>query len=154
MINEITNEAFEAALKNMDNKLIMEAACSSFRKSIEKDELYRCKLIALWEAMIHWNPSGRKFTSFLYQKVKWECLKVVKKQKALKCTPLRMDVKANYGNSYINELIESLPLDLQDILVKRYVHSMTLREISEIYGLCHETIRRRIRKAIQILKNV
>ena len=153
MINEISNEVYETALKNMDNKLIMDAACSSFKKSIDKDELHRCKLIALWEAMIHWNPEGRKFTSFLYQKVRWECLKVVKKQKFHKGVALKTDVKSHYHTTYMGEIIESLPSDLQDILVKRYTHGMTLREISLIYGFCHETIRRKIHRAIKILQN-
>ena len=153
MNNVITNEEFELALKNMDNRLIMEKACSSFKKSIEREELYRCKLIALWEAMIHWNPEGRKFTSFLYQKVNWECLKVLQKQKKHRSLPLTMDTACRPYQYSIDELVEVLPPELQDILVKRFVHRMTLREISQIYGSCHETVRRKIHRAIKILKN-
>ena len=152
MSKVIDDIEFEEALKNMDNKLIMEKAVSSFRRTIESDELHRCKLIALWEAMQKWNPEGRKFTSFLYQKVRWECLKVVQQKKKHPCYPLIRD-EAGYPTSDFNELIEILPDDMQDVLVKRYVYQMTLREISQYYGSCHETVRRKINKALKILKN-
>ena len=152
MSKVIDDEVFEEALDNIDNRLIMEKAVSSFRKVIESDELYRCKLIALWEALQKWNPEGRKFTSFLYQKVQWECLKVMQQQRKSRCFPIIMD-EAFYPNNDFQELIEPLPDDMQDILTKRYVYRMTLREISEDYGSCHETVRRKIKRALRILKN-
>ena len=152
MSNVIDNRDFERALANIDNKLIMEKACASFRNVIEKDELHRCKLIALWEAMQKWNPQGRKFTSFLYQKVRWECLKTMQIQKKQRFLPILRE-EAYYSESNFQEIIEILPHDMQDVLVKRYVYKMTLREISQFYGTCHETIRRKIRKALKILKN-
>jgi len=152
-MNKIISDIdFENALKNRDNKLIMEKACSSFRKSIDYDELHRCKLIALWEAMKTWNPQKRKFTSFLYQKVVWECLKTVKKQRKNRYVGMKFD-PPTYNQSNFMEYIEELPEDLKEIIVKRYLCSMTLREISEKHGFCKETIRRRILTAIEIIKN-
>lgn len=148
----IENKDFESALANLDNKLIMDKACASFRNIIERDELYRCKLVALWEAMQKWNPQGRKFTSFLYQKVRWECLKVVQIQKKQRLLPILRD-EASHFTSDFHEMIEILPLELQDILVKRYIYNMTLREISQFYGTCHETTRRKINRALEMLKN-
>ena len=60
----IENKDFESALANLDNKLIMDKACASFRNIIERDELYRCKLVALWEAMQKWNPQVENYTHF------------------------------------------------------------------------------------------
>lgn len=151
MAKDISNEEYEKALKNMDNKLIMEKACSSFRNVIDNDELHRCKLIALWESLIYWKPGGRKFTSFLYQRVNWECLKVVRSKKKTYYLSDKID-KAAKPNIDVCEIVESLPSDLKDMVIKRYIHKMTLREISEIYGFCHETVRRKINKAIKIVR--
>lgn len=148
----IDDLAFEQALKDTNNKLIMDKACASFRNVIEHDELYRCKLIALWEAMQKWNPEGRKFTSFLYQKVRWECLKTVQIQRKRTYFPILREEACQPWSDF-SELIEVLPSDMQDMLVKRYIYNMTLREISQFYGTCHETIRRKINRAIKILKN-
>lgn len=152
MSKVIPDEEFEEALNNIDNRLIMEKAVSSFHKAIGYDELYRCKLIALWKALQKWQPEGRKFTSFLYQKVYWECLKVLKQQKKTHYLPIIIDEPEHISSNF-EELIEILPYDMRDIIIKRFVYKMTLREISQFYGSCHETIRRKIRRALIILKN-
>jgi RNA polymerase sigma factor (sigma-70 family) len=154
MVKVITNEEFEQALKNSDNVSIMNSAVSGFRKSIDRDELYRCKLIALWETMQTWKPDGRKFTSFLYQKVRWECLKVIYHKKREKGVSLVFDV-AKKDNDDISEIIEILPKEFRELVVKRFLHGMTLSEIGTYHKICTETVRRRINKALEILqKNI
>jgi DNA-directed RNA polymerase specialized sigma24 family protein len=152
MTRIITNDEFNQEWSNINNRLIMEKACSRFKASINKDELHECKLFALWDAMKYWRPKGKKFTSFLYQKTVWECLKTIKKKTKDNHVNLCID-KAYTCPLNVSEILEKLPNELKDILVKRYIHRMTLREISIIYQCCHETIRRKIIKAIKILKN-
>ena len=129
----------------------MEKACSNFRNCIGHDDLIACKLYALWSTMQHWRPNGKKFTSFLYQKTVWECLKAVNKKVKDRHKNIPIE-KATKNRIDIHELLEILPPELKDIVYKRYVEQMTLREISEIYQCCHETIRRKIMKAIKILR--
>lgn len=152
MSNIISNHEYEKALSDINNKLIMEKACSRFRQSIDEDGLLECRLVALWESMKNWQPTrGKRFTSFLYQKTVWECLKVINKKKKEKINHIITDVPDRQKTN-VDEIIEVLPENLGDILVKRYIHGMTLREISLDYQCCHETIRRKIFRAIKILR--
>jgi DNA-directed RNA polymerase specialized sigma24 family protein len=148
----VTNEEFEIALNDINNILIMNSVCSSFRKFIDDDELYSCKLMALWQSMIHWKEGGRKFTSFLFQRLKWECVKIMNQKKRNRCYNIEIEKVASVPG-YFGETIEVLPNDLQDIIVKRFVYKKTLREIGKEHNMCPETVRRRVFHALKMLKN-
>ena len=152
MTKKISNSDFERALNDKNNVLIMEKAILPFRSSLTHDEMIECKLISLWEAMKSWKREKRgKFTTFLYQKVRWQCIKIVQGNNKCRYLPLTIE-KQSLSNVNIYEVIEKLPHNLKDILIKRYIYGMTLREISQIYCCCHETVRRKIHKAIEILQ--
>ena len=144
----VSNEVYEKALKNNDNLMIMHSAGSCFMTTLDVDEIYRCKLMALWEALKSWNPRrGRKFTAFLYQRVRWECLKSIQIKNKNRGVQIENLEKVAPNETPMCELLDGLPLELQDIVHKRYVYSMTLREIGDEYGYCYETIRNRLKQA-------
>ena len=63
MLN-ISNLEYEEALKNEDNIKIINSVCRKYAKRIDREDLHRCKLIALWDAIKKYNPDrGVKFTS-------------------------------------------------------------------------------------------
>ena len=153
MAKIVSNQEFEKELNNSHNKSIMDCAVSNFYSSLDLDEIHRCKLIALWETLQTWRPGGKKFTSFLYQKVKWECLKVVgKQQKDKKCVLMENIEKGFEKPHNINEMIEGLSPELQEIVKKRFIYRMTLTEISFQHKICPETVRKRILRACEILR--
>lgn len=154
MSRVISNAEYEAALSTIDNIKIMDAAAAIFRNKLDKDELYRCKLIALWDTLRTWRPTGRKFTSFLYKKVQWECIRSLKQQSKHKTVPMFSDVSDAPINLDILDILDGLTPDLKDMMHKRYMQSMTLREISQYYDACPETIRRKLLQAIKILQNL
>ena len=55
------------ALKNRDNINVMNKICSKYTEIICYEELQRCKLISLWEALKSYDPTkGKcKFTTFM-----------------------------------------------------------------------------------------
>ena len=79
-MKEVTESEFLEAYRNLDNTRIMNKVCSRYRNTIPHDEIERCKLVALWEAMKAFDPNGgRKFTSFLYNRIDWECKKEIQR---------------------------------------------------------------------------
>lgn len=149
----ISDEAYEEALSNNDNLMIMHSAGSCFLNILDDDEIHRCKLMALWEALKAWNPDkGRKFTAFLYQRVCWECLKSIHYQKRYQTTSIGYLEQEASSDMPVYELLDSLPPDLRNMVEKRYIYRMTLREIGDEYGYCYETIRKRLKKASNCIK--
>jgi RNA polymerase sigma factor (sigma-70 family) len=151
----VSNEEYESALKNKDNIMIMHSAGSSFITVLDEDEIHRCKLIALWEALQAWRPNrGSKFTAFLYQRVYWECLKCVKFNNKNRDVQVEFIDREVLPDTPIEEVLEILPDDLQDIIKKRYVYGMTLREIGDEHGYSYETARKKLKKASNCMKVV
>lgn len=149
----ISDAEYEKALKNNNNKSMMNAASNKFRNTLDDEQIKECQLKALWEALQCWKPKKRKFTSYLYQKVYWECIKLINLNKKSFKLPITKELGVSSEPScLVDETLEILPDDLRNILEKRYIYGMTLREISEEYGCCHETIRKKITKAINICK--
>lgn len=148
----VDNDTYNKALSNFDNQKIMLAVTHKFKNCLNEDELISCRLNGLWQALRTWNPEYKtnKFTSFLYQKVYWECIRELRSKPKTKTLPI-VD-RSVLPKLSMFEIIEELSEELQDILYKRYIEGRTLREISEHYGCCHETIRRKIKKAIKSLK--
>lgn len=149
----INNEDFEKALENIDNKLIIEAACSPFRHLIDKDELYRCKLISLWKAMLLWKPDGgSKFTSILFKQTRWNCIQEINRVNRRKYYSTDVDFAIEDPDD-IEELLEPLSLNLRTVIKQRFIDGMTLREIAQKHNICPETARKRINFAINSLKS-
>ena len=150
----ISNQEYEKAWTDNDNQMIMKSVCCRFSKSLDRDELQQCKLTALWNSLVLWKPDfGKKFTSFLFQKLYWECLKAFNSKTRKKSSYIRHDPIDPYKNCDVYQIIDGISPDLQDILIKRFFYNMTLREISKEHNCCHETVRNKIKLAIEQLKS-
>ena len=56
-MNNVTNDEFKEAFKNLDNIRIMNKVCSRYRATIPYEEIERCKMIALWQALKAFDPN-------------------------------------------------------------------------------------------------
>lgn len=152
---KVSNKVYEEALDNRDNMMIMHSAGSRYMRILDADEIHRCKLIALWEALQVWDINkGSKFTAFLYQRVQWECLKSIQYHNKNQDVQVEHLERAVLPDTSVDEVLEILPAELKDIVKKRYVYGMTLREIGDEYGFSYETVRKRLKKASKCMKKV
>lgn len=152
--NKLSNIEFENALENPNNKAIMIKASSAFKKFISKEELESCKMVALWQSMQDWRlDGGQKFESYLYQKVKWECLRVCTQEFKYKKRNRELihDIQTR-KNENLLDLLEILDPSEQDLLTQRFLHNMTLKEIGTLHGYSYETARKKIKKILSKLK--
>ena len=148
----ITDKEFNIALNDQNNKAIMGSACAPFRNSIDFDELHSIKLLSLWAALKTWREDGRRFSSYLYQQVRWNCIKSVQDNAKNVVYDINFDRQAKRCGNF-GEIIEQLPEDLRDIFIHRFSFGMTLREIAKTHGFCCETGRRKLIKGLAILRD-
>ena len=165
MLNTVTDEDFKEALENLDNTRIINAACSKYTNIVPTDELHRCKLISLWEALKAFDPEGgKKFTSFLYTRVDWECKKQVSdiikhknRYTQVNDEILPMLGKIENGTKLPNEVdmkdtIKMLPAHFQKVLYQRFFERLTMEEIAKSNNYSRETARRHIINALKKLE--
>jgi RNA polymerase sigma factor (sigma-70 family) len=154
MSKHISNKQYEDALNNNNNRAIIEHACKTFIGIIPDDELQHCKLIALWESLQRYRPEkGKKFTSFLYQKVRWECYKALKQiNKEKRYVSIIEDVVGKDSDENFDEWLELLPdKESKKLIEQRFLQKMTLKEIGKYHGYSYETARKRINKIINYI---
>ena len=138
----------ENALKDENIVNIMNKAASSFRNQLNQDELDTCKLNALWKAFLnHDKKKAAKFTTYLYNGVRIECIREVKFNKRTH-SQLHSNISDNkdpfFGVDLSDEL-ENCPN--KDLIIDR-MNSYTIKEIAEKQGCNRETIRRKIKKSV------
>jgi hypothetical protein len=81
----VTNEEFETALKDTDNIKIMRKACQPFSDILSNGERKSCQLEALWKTLQKYHDGLQiKFTTSLYNHVKWECHRQLKETKKVR----------------------------------------------------------------------
>ena len=132
---------------------------------IPTDELQRCKLISLWEALKAFDPEGgKKFTSFLYTRVDWECKKEVSniikhnsRHAQVGDETLPLLGKTESGTKSSNEIdikdtINVLPDHFQKVLYQRFFERLTMEEIAKNNNYSRETARRHIINALKKLE--
>lgn len=161
--NIVSEIEFKEALENIDNIRIINSACSKYRNIIPAEDLQRCKLISLWEAMKAFDPEGgKKFTSFLYTRVDWECKKqvadIIKNKTRYaqvneEIFPIigRIDAKT-FSEIDIKDSINMLSDEFQKVLHQRFFEKLTMEEIAKSNNYSRETARRHIINALKKLK--
>jgi RNA polymerase sigma factor (sigma-70 family) len=165
-MNKVTSEEIKTALANRDNINVMNKMCSKYSDIIPYEELERCKLVSLWHSIEKYDPSkgNCKFTSFLCNRLFWECQKQLYEINKNRRIPKNDSASAiiseicGYENSLesvdVLELIEKLDKESQDIIFKRFYESKTTKEIGLDNGYGRETARRRIIEAVDKLKEL
>lgn len=156
----VTNTEYEKALENIDYQKIMHSASAKYMTYIEELELENCRLIGLWRALEDFDPERQvKFTSYLYDRVKYECKKTITKNKKTEIVHSGLIANAIDKNNYqesvdiVDGIENSLGPELQNLVEKKYFQGMTYEDIADSEDYSHETVRRRVNKAINILRN-
>lgn len=149
------DEKIEIALENKDYQALMHKAASSFSRQLSKDEIHTCKLHAMWKSLKNWDKNkASKFTTYLYNGVRFECIREVKfKKKDHGMGGRDLDQICSSGNMHIGEvdiLDEIKALPDAEIMLDR-AKNYTIKEISDKHDINRETIRRKIKNSSKVL---
>ena len=146
------NHKIEEALKDSDIVNIMNKASGSFCSQLDKDEIYTCQLNALWKALCnHDEKKAAKFTTYLYNGVRIECIREVKfKSKAHQHS--YSDVEENRNHFFSAELLDEIDKCPNSELLVDRMKNFTIKEIADRHGCNRETVRRKIKKSVKSLQ--
>ena len=157
MTSSKVNDLYNQALSNKKNRLIMKKACGRFVKQIPHDELVSIRLHALWAAILCFDETkGRSFSSYLYARTDFLCRSWVYKKKN-SVLYVDLDSALQYSKEYdfeFYDILDTLPDDIKDIIMLRYIHDMPITKIAKLKRLCPKTIVRKISSGLLKLKNI
>jgi hypothetical protein len=145
-------------LKDKDIQRICFKASSSFSECLSKDEIENCIYNATWSASLNYNPDrNTKFATYLYRGVVNECIKCKKFTKKHKANhvPINSNIlSSNFKPFEKIELIEEIKTCSEpDILIDKFFYNLTLNEIALKKGISKETVRFKLKKNLDFLKN-
>jgi len=150
--------SFSEAINNEDVKKISLKAASSFTDCLSEEEIKNCIHGAIWSATINFNPEkNSKFTTYLYRGVIYEPHKCKKSNKNSKINCV------NINNNLISDNFKSFDkIDIMDeikkcaepeLIIDRFFYNFTLNEIANKRGISKETVRFKLKKNLDFLKN-
>lgn len=145
---------FDRLIKDENIMKITKKASEKFRRLLNKEEIYTCILNAIWKASNKYNPQkGSKFTTYLYQGVVIECLTQIKFNKQKRYSKEIHENYATVDRNYTDLIDEILTrCDDPQIILDKFIHNKTIKEIAVEYKICNETARLRIKKNLKKLQ--
>ena len=148
----VTDEEFETAYNNQDNKNIIKAVTKKYSKILSKDDQTSCGMHGLWRCIQnHDDKYGRKFTTSLFIHVEWECrrhLSASKKNKISFLGEMDSEIASSITGNEALEILDTLPENQKDIIYQRFYENRTLEEIGKSQGYSKEAARQNINKII------
>jgi DNA-directed RNA polymerase specialized sigma subunit len=151
----INNNDYNIAYDNLSNKRIIKYVLYQYRKILDYDTLKSCGLHALWRCLqYHDDKYKRKFTSSLYQFVKWECEREIKsKYKSSKNTiNIDCDIIADEKSNLFTYISNILDKESFNLIKLRFIDGMTLDEIGKECGFTKESARQKINRILLHLR--
>lgn len=163
MRKQVSNEEFETAYKNKDNKRVISTVIKKYMRSIDLHDLQSAGMMALWRCLSYHDDSfNQKFTTSLWRFTDWECKRILRSQKnKVKCAQLSViesDFPENQivtdNEKYIKECIHLLPTSDKSILELYYYDNRTMDEIGKLNGYSKEAARQKINKSLKKLQEI
>lgn len=147
------NIKFEDLIKNEDVIKVAKNASMRFSYALSKDEIDTCILNAIWKAAEKYNKDfGVKFTTYLHRGVIIECLSQKKFNKGRGYSQLHNNIPSKIKTNRIDLIDELEKCDDPDLLIDYYIGNKTIKELASEKNVCGETIRLRIKKSVNKIK--
>jgi hypothetical protein len=149
------DDKIQVALKDENIVKIMNQASKRFRNQLDADSIRTCQLNALWKTFVNYNPEkGAKFTTYLYKGVFIECMKEIKfSNKNKSFGMLHHNISSKADPFFSIDLMDEFKNSEDRDLIEDRLSNMTIAEISEKRGKNRESIRRKIHKLADNIKD-
>lgn len=152
----ISNERYNKEWASEENRKILNKACFKYRGIIPDDDIQSCQMVALWRALESFDSlAGKKFTTYLYDGVVQCCRSWLEEYNRNKRIPIEsnfISIIPEDDTPDIDEWLECLEESDKTLLKQRFIMKMTLKEIAQLNTCTPEAIRKRIKKAIRLVK--
>ncbi len=156
-MKHVTDEEFEKAYKNPDNKNIIRTVTKKYSNKLSEDCQKSCGMHGLWRCIQkHDDKYGRKFTTSLFLHVDWECKRELgilnRKSFSSFLGEKDNEVASPSVSGDAMDILDTLTENQKEIMYQRFYENRTLQEIGEKQGYSKEAARQNINKIISRLR--
>ncbi len=163
MRRAVTDNEFEIAYKNRDNRKVIDSVTGKYCKVIDRDDLQSAGMMALWRCLgYHDDSYNQKFTTSLWRFTDWECKRVLRSKKnkpqSMQLSAIDIDVaetnELSEDSKFVRECVQLLPPTEKHILEMYYYENRTMEEIGKLNGYSKEAARQKINKSLKKLEEI
>jgi hypothetical protein len=149
------NDKINEALKDENILKIMNKASKRFKNQLDSEIIKTCQLNALWKTFVNHDPSkGAKFTTYLYKGVFIECMKEIKfSNKNKSYGKLHSNISSKSDCFFNIDLMDEFKNQEDIDLIQDRISNLTIAEISKKRGKNRESVRRKIHKLADSIKD-
>ena len=155
-MKDVSNEEFEKAYKDPNNKNIIKTVTKKYSGQLSQDCQKSCGMHGLWRCIQnHDDKYGRKFTTSLFIHVDWECKREIGqiKRKQMPCLgECDSEIESMNREEMSSEILEPLTEKQREIMYQRFYENRTLEEIGKKQGYSKEAARQNINKILSKLR--
>lgn len=142
---------FEEALKDVYCRKIM----NSFNKwmpKVSKQEIRQLQLIALWEATRTFDATKSKFTTHLYNRLRFKYLKYINSKK----NRLGVNKEIWYSKKELNldSFFDGVSYLTRVVIEDRFIYKLSLKEMAKKYNVKYSEVKKMIHDAKEELRSV
>jgi len=158
------NEMFQEAVSNEYYKKILYKVCNeNLRDVCSKDEIQSIAMSTLWNCLQKYKINQNvKFSSYLYRSIQNNSRRVYKKkikvarerQLFSNQTELIFDPKNVEEARDILMSVKEKDFELYNILIQKFFHGMTNKEIGQSNGYGKEAARKKLKKALELCREI
>ena len=163
--SEQNNKRFEEAINNDYYKKIMHKVCNEYLKGMAtKDEIKSLIMNTLWNCIQKFDDQKKvKFSSYLYRSIQNNSRRIYKsKAKEFRNIEYIENYHSIPDNDFKNKQevrdilmsVVDLNPELHNILVQKFYYNMTNKEIGEANGYGKEAARKKLKKAIELCREL
>jgi len=158
------NDIFQEAVRNEYYKKCLYKVCNeNLRDVCTKDEIQSIAMSTLWNCLQKYkvNPNV-KFSSYLYRSIQNNSRRLYKKkikvakerQLFTNQTELIFDPKSAEEARDILMSVKEKDFELYNILIQKFFHGMTNKEIGQSNGYGKEAARKKLKKALELCREI
>ena len=162
----VSDLEFEHAWANPEYQAVIKKVIGYFN-GLPTHVRAMCAMTGLWSALReHQAGYSTKFTTSVWNHVKWACLteakrirrKKEKEEKIRRSLPVyAVQHKSNWtedDTEHLKQRMHLLPEKYQDVLNMKYIQGLTIKEMSEITGFSVGKLHSTIKKGLSTLKEI
>lgn len=163
-MQSVNNDTFQEAIRNEYYKKILYKVCNeNLRDVCTKDEIQSIAMSTLWNCLQKYKTNENvKFSSYLYRSIQNNSRRLYKKKIKVSKerqlfstqTELIFDPKSKEEARDILMSVKEKDEVLYNILIQKFFHGMTNKEIGQANGYGKEAARKKLKKALELCREI
>lgn len=143
---------FNEIIANSDYMSIANSALKKYTKLLSIDELNQCRYIGIWKACKNYKNKGSILSTYIYNNIKWECIRQININKKFVYKPIAELVV--FDEDIFSKLSVFLEKDDFELINDRFNYRKTIKELANERKITVKKMSNKLKNILRLVKEV